>query len=1092
MIIIRPSFSDYVKQAEELRLEENQHVLSEMPIPPTQFKNPRTGEFEGEYHVSSNNPVFMDENDILYLYQFPPEVWPQANAARYTKYLYEAKAQGKNYNNIQNIPIRYKNKIYIFNGRNTFAKELLDKIERTVDIHHFSNASKDATKASEYYKNFLKYGQEGKDLGGYLGANLSDPLEKEVIIGKDKKGETKKGKIWVTKGFIGPHFQSIANRTSKWIKASSEGWLGDPTEHGTVEVEGQNYLNDAAVAEVRKKLISSGATSPFAVISDKKSISPNVVYEDIDAETKDEAGKPKIIVARWKSKKGGIKLPLLLPGKAIESKIVNAHKQDEAFIKSVSSLSVEDLKDLQYAQKKIEEITKEIEEKDVKGWGDTPDRKKSRSPSRIALIKKLTMLQGMTRFYDWIKENKGSVDPNQIEEYKKEFTQNLKSQMRKRMNDAEKFDPYTWNVHRFSREREMQDPHGVGMEDPFSIGQLKHSKLRDKTTGFGTFWPNRQSKSMIHGPKGEWEDKFQNIISGEYNSEMEDFMAKHHLDPKDIEDIKKYTNTYRRKLTSKLISDPKMQELLDINPEDLKDEEKRKQIISSYASSIALKRQLKSKIPNLAFANTGGIKEEENRIPEFAKNIFNDIIKLDKKFASMKSDIEENVPVKSAVAKGIDAFLKYSRELAANPTLKSSMESSRLELIHGAERLIRRNIGDSPFVKYTKSLESGASGVEKHKNYLDMQDYVIRMAKMYGETIAQLDMGIIPTRRLRRGKKTISGDMALGDSDSGATFSKMASLEDHLKRIDQRTYEELENNPRIIQDLINSLFLNKEKSKVRWTRGASSGESQTIGHSIESMYSLLKEAQKDSEQRGIRALILRTEEEVSSEESKMLKNVSTAAAVFHLFKAMYKKNHGDSDGPEADNWAKDAMNKFLKSKKLISDAPMKPENWQDVANKIKNTPEENLDNAEKTAINIIQKWRDSDLDEEEIDDKLNSIYNANKNTSGPEADAQKRVIDIMFALRGKQPQFNTFAVAAQPNTAMIPDINLPPEVAQKMTGIAQNVLQNKPKRFPPIQPQATTNPTEPKAPDTQAGVTPNDTPLARMLKMKQQKQPPNV
>ena len=44
MLIFKRSFSDYMSEK-----------LSEMAIPPTKFKNPKTGEFEGDYHVHSTS-----------------------------------------------------------------------------------------------------------------------------------------------------------------------------------------------------------------------------------------------------------------------------------------------------------------------------------------------------------------------------------------------------------------------------------------------------------------------------------------------------------------------------------------------------------------------------------------------------------------------------------------------------------------------------------------------------------------------------------------------------------------------------------------------------------------------------------------------------------------------------------------------------------------------------------------------------------------------------------------------------------------------------------------------------------------------------
>ena len=122
--------------------------------------------FEGssdKYAVQSRSPIFFDEYDIAYLYQFPPQFWTGAMAARYNQFLYEAKTQGDKYNDIQDVAIKSQGgATIIFKQRNTFAKHLVDKIQRDIDVDFF-RISNNCTVTFQHNNGFGNSGKFNSD-----------------------------------------------------------------------------------------------------------------------------------------------------------------------------------------------------------------------------------------------------------------------------------------------------------------------------------------------------------------------------------------------------------------------------------------------------------------------------------------------------------------------------------------------------------------------------------------------------------------------------------------------------------------------------------------------------------------------------------------------------------------------------------------------------------------------------------------------------------------------------------------------------------------------------------------------------------------
>jgi putative ABC transport system permease protein len=247
MIILKKSFKDYLnlkKNDSNLSFEEEyenklkqslmEMLFSEMPVPPISFKDKDGNYSDEKHHAAINAPIFMDEDDILYLYQFPPEFWTHALAYRYVDALYEAKVN-PNYNDIQNIKLGDGSRSVIFRNRNTFAKKLVDKIERTVDVDHFMNAkSNDPDLKKQYAANFEKYGKEGKDLGGLFGTDMSSPVRRAGT------------NLWVAKG----------TNTNTSIVGTTDAY---PSVRN-VEIDLGNFITAQSVASISKVAVLGPTT----------------------------------------------------------------------------------------------------------------------------------------------------------------------------------------------------------------------------------------------------------------------------------------------------------------------------------------------------------------------------------------------------------------------------------------------------------------------------------------------------------------------------------------------------------------------------------------------------------------------------------------------------------------------------------------------------------------------------------------------------------------------------------------------------------------------------------------------------------------
>jgi len=986
MIIIRPSFNDYVNQIEEDVDSDDiyEAIMAEMPMPATRFKNPETGEFdEKAHHISSTLPVFMGWDDIMYLYQFPPEFWTQANCYRYNKALYEAKTEGEKYNELQNItftkPGRHSQQV-TFLQRNTFAKKLLDKIERQVDIDHFRKSNKSPENVKKYEDDFEQHGKAGRDMGGYTGADMSD-------------ARRVKDDLWVSKGFMGPDPASVKTMTSKWIDASSHGLLGDPREHSDTHRNitlqgGRNatkevrVLNSAKLDEIAGKMESMGAV-PFQMRPDGKVFWKNVRITGKTGNSSEGIYPDKAV--------GFPHLPVLLPGKAVDSKSSKQYLLQKHIQNNVKNIDAKDLMDIEKSKKAFEDARIALDEGKYKGRTE-----------KAKLVLKLKSLQPILAFDKWLKEKNIKPTEENIKDLKVEFSQDIHNKFLDLSKSAESHDAYSWNVHNFNRNRKGHDPLGVGMDNPLHLGGFEHKRLRNKTHMFGGFFPNRQSKSMVHAPEGEWEDKFQKTFGvGDNNN-----MVQTHLNSKEFNHIEANSFEYMKKVAKKVSEDPEVMEFLDMDSE-------------SIAESLLKMSKIRAILRTKGLLSPNGSITGE--MPEILSKGYKELNLVEKKIAKLQDEVESGYS-KSDIAVGVDKYIN-SPKLGGFPDLKAALQANRAWIILNAENVVRRNMGESPFRQVSDNAnDPNIDSIRKHKHALDAKEFVMWLGSDYAERIGQLKFfgengAAIESRRLRQmAKKVSSIDVSMGDS--GASAASTVSNKDQRRRINQRV-QEPESSDKEIQAFVDGFFGSMKKSRFRKNRAESDSDTQTIGHNIDTVYKLAANAaavSKQSVEISAAGLSKANGTEVTSQEKEMLQGITNSLTLYNFFVGLYSaKKMGPPEA--ASKWAKEKMMKVLKRHGLADESD--EEGYKSLATAIRYSPSDQI---ERQAGLIMRRWEEEETSAEGINAKIDDLIA--KLPSAPNQDSQKSIIDRLCVLNDRKPQFGTINMAAYQSSGHIPNVQL--------------------------------------------------------------------
>lgn len=1095
MNIFKPSFEDYLKNiinGENDSLIES--ILLEMPLKPVRFQND-SGEYDDEqHHVVSTLPIFMDWDDIYYLYQFPSQLWSEANAYRYVHVIYNAKKHQK-YEDIQDITLSASGTKYTFYKRNTFGKKLIDKIERTVDVEHFMNAKDKTPEGRKAYQDqFSKNKSANVDMGGYIGADMSNPVKTDFT-----------GDLWSSKGFMGPDAANIKQRTASWINASSHGLLGNVKEYGNTyatfstnnnmvnpseKTEGKRVkqlltVSPTKLQEIAGKMQQAGAV-PFVILKTGK-----VYYENV-----------KVIGANSKVKSDGkypsnrmdfSPIPLLLPGKAIDSKSNEKYEALLAQEKNMHKVNSASVKNVESYQQEIDEISRDLQNGKYKG-----------ATAIDAAKRQINQLMVHVSFDKFIKDknlNPKSLTNDELRDLKIEFERNLHSQYQEVGSKAKSYDNYDWNFHRFNRERENHDPLNVGMDNPFELGNLKFGKISRTTSKYGSYEANKQSKSMIHGEEGDWEKHFKDIFGTQNSDGGKNFKAKFGITSNEAQEIEREANKYLRAIGKKLASNSEVISYLKLNSSNAQS------VLSSFnlLKEALIQKGVYDVRKNLIM---------DNAIPKELHDAFHELKNVEKSLYTLEEESKSGYS-KSDIQSGVESHL--TKPAITNlKVLKAILEANKSWIIINAENFVKRNLGETPFLRLKKIFENPGSvtPVQKYKALLDAKKDVQSLAQKYAETISQLKFGSedsitgqgILSRRNREGKDNRStssmtassddaNDMDFGvNDDIDSVDSRIDNSDDNSSNnlsqstVDKRSSQK-ENWEDDINSFVSSFFGETGKSSVRKFRSNSDSTTQQIGHNVSTLYTMMQEEGKRAAQRAEKStnknskeLEIKNKSSVSRQEMQMLKGINNSLELYNFFISVHKNRNLKGD---AIAWAKERMNSVLKRNNLS----ISSNDPKEIAMAMRYQP---VDQAEHQAVTLYQKLEAESDDEQDLSDKI--VDMSKKVNSTPNADFAKHIVDRLRLLNQEPQIFNTYKIAAT-NSDVVQNVDLNKGVKEKLRNVVKKHGENVPGmgssaniQIPQQMTPSTPVQTPVATPSPQGVVPPASMSLADRMRMRKQQQ----
>lgn len=427
-------------------------------------------------------PVFLDEQDIQYLYQFPPSLWKQALAFRYgplLKMAFEANERGKKAPDIQNVTLNYrrgrqKAGPVIFPKVQTFINDLYHKLTATVDDELYSRLTPDQKQQYIDHAAKNKMGSLGFVLRGFK-------------QGKD---------VSASHGFIGLDPKVARTRLASLYKANQEGWLGEIPENATKKKVdfgggGKTEMWVHGYDELPKL---PGQGKQFGRTKDGKR-----VWYAYRTDTKEQ-----LQIAEH--------LPVLRPAAMVNTNAYKDYKGKMMLHQQIqSSMSKGDIQKYIQAMNPvvIADMQRKIEQ--LKNWLDhnkKPVRGTDIHASKRQMYRnELNELMGIFRVVDKVKRI-AAVDgvsedqlqsPQVMDGYLRKLSDNLYTQAKNIQKTASRYDVHDWNIHHFNPN--LPNPH-------------------TSWTGFGTINVNWQQPETVHGgllrlgiqPEQFWNDIKQYIV----------------------------------------------------------------------------------------------------------------------------------------------------------------------------------------------------------------------------------------------------------------------------------------------------------------------------------------------------------------------------------------------------------------------------------------------------------------------------------------------------------------------------------------------------------------------------------------------------
>lgn len=473
-----------------------------------------------EYWDIPKIPIFMNKEDIYYIRQFPPSFWKQALSYRYNHLIintHKAKEAKQEVSDWQWIELRYrKNKIKFY--IDTGANALYERLTLPIDP--------DALRKMNH-QDREQYESQNKR---YHGFQFDNPQ----LITDKKTGGSKTHPVWITEDYVGVAESTFEKRLQQWLSLIKDGWLGmvgkgpvldfvDKPKKQNGQEEGQEEAQ--ATLQKKKKIVHStdwvnkfvsiwnnylqSALYKYLAVQEKQ-----LEYGEIKQRIIEEQDIPKLLLETdgegyiiWKgvSSKGSIyssnpqKLPVLMPGKNISTKVKAKHDQYlEAAEQARKAQTDQQVIDLIKKLKNVvvpSHIEKKLEElKDEAGNIDPQ--------LLIRQLDYLSKIQSAMLIKAWLKTQGLNVDAINIEQLNDEKSlQDIKKKL------AE------FVVYSKDRAANIKKTAKRYTEWDYALGE--HNKKYPAlygTLGIGNVNPNNQQKGRIIGEKKDWSEILTNYF----------------------------------------------------------------------------------------------------------------------------------------------------------------------------------------------------------------------------------------------------------------------------------------------------------------------------------------------------------------------------------------------------------------------------------------------------------------------------------------------------------------------------------------------------------------------------------------------------
>jgi len=536
------SFADYYDTREELGSADRQLRIEELLVQTGVVEDAEeaysllgyidlremaaTATYKGqEYWDTPKVPLFMDNEDIYYLRQFPPMFWKQALSNRYNHLIidtHQARAQGQDVPDWQWIELRSRGAQFRF-FVDTGANALYDKLTQQMDadaLRQMSHEDRDA-----YEGGNRRYWNFQFDDPVFVDTEEEMERRKETqqgeSSGKKKPRKKRANPVWVTKDFVGVGEFTAEKRLDQWLSGIAEGWLGKTgpqtmrhsdawggggkKERIVHSPEWVDQFVNAWRRNMKLALYQSYLAQEEAIASGKRQ-KRTLSKRMIESMLIEHDGQGGVI---WKALRpdGRIytskaaRLPVLLPAKLIDSRVKKQHDRYMSAADEVrEALSHRGERNIPSDQK-LKELLTRMKGKKLVQWVEDEQSELRDAAGRLkpdVLERRLDSLarsEALLAVKYWLKENDVDVDEINVEDLSSNAE--IRRLIRKKMAE----------FLLYAKRRAAKIKKTAQRYDAWDYALGDHNDNYDRlyhTVGFGTIHPNRQQKMQMMDNPDDW------------------------------------------------------------------------------------------------------------------------------------------------------------------------------------------------------------------------------------------------------------------------------------------------------------------------------------------------------------------------------------------------------------------------------------------------------------------------------------------------------------------------------------------------------------------------------------------------------------